>query len=357
MRAVVYHGQSDIRVEDVPAPVPSCGNIIIEVSCCLICGTDLKIWNVGNPKVLPPRILGHELVGRIVHIGADTTPLKIGDRVVVATTISCGHCYYCENNMGNMCPSTICVGTTYDGAFAEYFEIPLGAANHLIPVPDNVPDEAAAICEPLSCAINAHEIINVHAGESVAVIGGGPLGAIHAELAKAEGAKKVFLIGSTKARLALLKHIDGIEMIDGSASDPAQIIMEKTNGIGVDKVLVCAPVKSAFTDAFKYVRKGGAISYFASLPKGDSEIALDIRPVHYNELILAGVSDSRPAHVQKAVDYLATGAIRTDAIITDRLAIDDIIRGLQLMRERKCLKVAVYPTAEKLHMAEEKMRK
>lgn len=353
MRAVVYHGQSDIRIESVQTPTPNPSNIIVEVSCCLICGTDLKIWRLGNPKVIPPRILGHELVGKIVHIGSGDTSLRVGDRVTVATTIPCGECALCRRGLGNMCEHTLCVGTTFDGAFADYIEIPMRAAHHLVPVPDWISDEAAAICEPLSCAINAHEIIRVQPGDSVAIIGGGPLGAIHAELAKAEGAKQVFLVGSTRERLKLLQGLKDIVLIDNSTGGAEEKIKAQTQGLGADKVVVSAPVESAFQLAFRLVRKGGAISHFASLPRGESELRIDTRTIHYNELIVAGVSDSRPEHVQKAVHYLAEGKIDTNSIITDRLVMDDIVRGLELMRDRKCLKVAVYPTEAKLKRAGE----
>lgn len=354
MIAVVYHGQHDVRVENVPDPIPGKDNIIVEVDCCLICGTDLKIWKIGNPKVIPPRILGHEVCGRIVHIGEGETSLKVGDRVVVATTISCGNCYYCKNGLGNMCNNTVCVGTTYDGAFAEYFEIPMKAAHHLIKVPDGVASEAAAICEPLSCAINAQEIIGVGSGDSVVVIGGGPLGAIHAELAKARGAAKVILVGSSQERLKRLRKIQGIALVDGSRGDQVEQVKELTNGVGADKVIVSAPIKPAFQSAFEMVRKGGAISHFASLPKGDSEIVIDTRTIHYNEIRVAGVSDSRPEHVQKAVDYLNGGKIDTDAIITDRILLKDFMRGLEMMRDRTCLKVAVYPSEAKMKGSVEK---
>lgn len=343
MRAVVYKGPSDIRVEEVAAPAPADDNIIVEVSCCLICGTDLKIWRVGNPKVKPPRILGHEFAGRIVHVGKGECALKVGDRVTMATTVSCGECYYCRHGLGNLCEHTICVGTTYDGAFADYIQIPMRAARHLIRVPDNVSDVSAAISEPLSCAINAQEIIRVGAGDTVAIIGGGPLGAIHAELARANGASRVFLIGSTRERLKLLRALKDITLIDNSTGEAEALIREHTGGIGIDRVIVAAPVESAFQLAFALVRKGGAISHFASLPKGGSEVLFDTRTIHYNELTVAGVSDSRPEHVQRAVELMSEGRFSTSGIITDSVPLEEIHKGLELMRDRKCLKVAVYP--------------
>lgn len=348
MKAVVYHGQGDVRIETVATPVPQKDNIIIRVDCCLICGTDLKIWRIGNPKVVPPRILGHEVCGEIIHIGEGETDLKVGDRVAVATTMSCGECYYCRHGMGNMCAHASCVGTTCDGAFADYLEIPMRSARQLIRVPTHVSSEAAAICEPLSCAINAQEIIGVGPGDRVAIIGGGPLGAIHAELAKAKGARCVYLVGSSAERLKLLKHLEGITLIDGSEGNAAQKVRDLTDGIGADRVIVCAPIKPAFLSAFDMVRKGGAISHFASLPKGDSEITIDTRTIHYNELRVAGVSDSRPEHVQRALEYLAAGKIDTGAIITHRLPMQDIVAGLELMRDRRCLKVAIYPDETKM---------
>lgn len=354
MKAAVYHGTNDIRIEEHATPEKRSDNIIIKVICCLICGTDLKIWQVGNPKVIPPRILGHELIGEIVHIGWEESGFCIGDRVTLATTIPCGECAYCQMGLGNICPSAKGIGTALDGAFAEYFEIPERTvkAGHLVKVPDSVPDEAGALSEPLSCALNAHQIVNVMPGDTVLIIGGGPLGAIHAELAKAEGAKQVILVEISKERLLLLEHLKDVILIDGSSCDVQEIVKKHTHDLGADKAFICAPSAPAFESVFTLVRKGGAISFFASLPVGRSNITIDSRLIHYNELRVAGVSDSRPEHVVGAMGILKEERFNSSAIVTHRLGLEDILNGFKLMKEGKSLKVAIYPDEMRLKRAE-----
>lgn len=345
MKAAVYYGPNNIQIEEYNTPEEKPDNIVLKVICCLICGTDLKIWQSGNPKVIPPRVLGHELVGIVTHIGWSGSKFNIGDRVTLATTIPCGECDYCKMKLGNLCPDAKGIGTALDGAFADYVEVSKHAVNagHLVKVPGGVSNEAAAISEPLSCALNAHKIINVGSGDTVVIIGGGPLGAIHVELAKAEGAKKVILVEISQSRLELLKGIKDVILIDGSSCDVKQAIKEHTHGLGADKVVVCAPAANAFESSFDLVRKGGSISFFASLPKGRSDLAIDSRVIHYNEIRVAGVSDSRPEHVEEAIQLLSTNSLSVKSIITHRMGLDDLLQGLLLMKEGKSLKVAIYP--------------
>lgn len=344
MKAAVYYAPGDIRIENRPEPVEKEDNLIVEVKCCSICGTDLKIATAGNPRCHPPRIIGHEMFGQIIYVGPEVEGFTIGDRITLATTISCGECSYCKIGLGNLCPNAKPISYDYDGAFAEYIEIPPSAirGGNVIKVPDNVSDEAS-LCEPLSCAINSHEIVGLKKGGHVVIVGGGPLGAIHAELAKAEGAKEVIIVETCEARLQLLKRLKGVILVDGSKEDVLSIIKSRTNDMGADTVIVCAPARSAMEQAVGLARKGGGISYFASLTKDKSEIQLDSRIIHYGELRITGASDSRPEHVTKAVQILAEGNIDYNAIITHRISLDKIQEGFELMKNRDSLKIIVYP--------------
>lgn len=346
MKAAVYYSVKDIRFEEIPNPVPSKDNMIVEVRCCSICGTDLKIMESGNPRCHPPRIIGHEMVGTIVHKGEDVHGFEKGERITLATTISCGKCAYCKIGLGNVCTDAKAISYDFDGAFAEYMEIPPAAikGGNVIKVPESVPDEAAALCEPISCAVNSHEIVNLKKGDTVVIMGGGPLGAIHAELAKAGGAKQVIIIEICEERLELLKkRLKDVILIDGLKEDIQESVKEKTNGMGADTVIVCAPAKKAMEQSLYLSRKGGGISLFASLPKNASEITFDSRIIHYNELRITGVSDSRPEHVIKAMKLLKDDMIDYNAIITHKIALMKIHEGFDLMKNRKSLKTLVYP--------------
>ena len=347
MQAVAYYAPGDIRVEERPEPAPAADNLIVRVRACAICGTDLKLATIGNPRCHPPRIIGHEMIGEIVHAGADVRGFAPGERITLATTVACGNCPYCDRGLGNMCPNAKPISYDFDGAFAPFIAIPAMAlaGGNVIKVPDVVPDDAATLSEPLSCAINAQELAGVRAGDRVLIVGGGPLGALHAEVAKALGAADVMVVQRSEPRLALLRKLRDLRVIDGSAEDVAAVVKERTEGLGADVVIVCAPSREAQEQAIGLARKGGAISLFASLPKGASDITLDSRIIHYGELRLVGASDSRPEHVTRAVQMMAAGKIDWERLITHRLPLAEIHAGLRLMQEKQSLKVVIYPVS------------
>ena len=346
MKAAVYYAPGDIRVEERPEPAPTTDNLIVQVRACAICGTDLKLATIGNPRCHPPRIIGHEMVGEIVHAGADVPWFAPGERITLATTVACGNCPYCDRGLGNMCPNAKPISYDFDGAFAQYVAIPpmALAGGNVIKLPEAVPDDAAALSEPLSCAINAQELAGLKASDRVLIVGGGPLGALHAEVAKALGAADVMVVQRSEPRLSLLRRLRDVHVIDGAAEDVAMVVKERTEGLGADVVIVCAPSREAQEQAIGLARKGGAISLFASLPKGASDITLDSRIIHYGELRVVGASDSRPEHVTRAVQMMAAGKIDWERLITHRLPLAEIHAGLKLMQEKQSLKVLIYPS-------------
>jgi L-iditol 2-dehydrogenase len=345
MQAVVYYAPGDIRVEERPEPAPAVDNLIVQVRGCCVCGTDLKLATVGNPRCHPPRILGHEMVGQVVDVGREVPGFAPGDRVTLATTIACGNCAYCARGLGNLCPNAKPISYDFDGAFAPYIAIPPLAlrGGNVIRVPEAVPDEAATLSEPLSCALNSQELAGVRAGDRVVILGGGPLGALHAELAKALGAADVMVVQRSEPRLSLLRQLADVRVIDGAQEDVAAVVRQQTGGLGADVVINCAPSREAHEQAISLARKGGAISFFASLPKGAADITLDSRALHYSELRVVGASDSRPEHVARVVGLMAAGKIDWKRLITHRLPLAEIHVGLALMQNKQSLKVLMCP--------------
>ncbi len=346
MNAAAYYGPGDIRFEERPDSVGASANLVVKVHACAICGTDLKLATIGNPRCHSPRIIGHEMVGTIVHAGDEVDGFSVGERITLATTVACGACKHCDLGLGNMCPNAKPISYDFDGAFAEYLAVPSMAlaGGNVIKVPDSVvPDEAAALSEPLSCAVNALELAGFKAGDNLLIIGGGPLGALHAVLARAMGAGEVMIVQRSDPRLSMLRKLEGITVIDGKTDDVAGVVKDRTDGMGADVVSVCAPSRKAQEQALAHARKGGAVSLFASLPSGASDITLDSRAIHYGELRIVGASDSRPVHVAKAVDLMASGALSAARAVSHRIPLSDIHAGLDLMKNKQCLKVIVKP--------------
>lgn len=345
MKAAVYFGPGRIEIVDRPDPVAQEDNLLAEVLCCAICGSDLKLATIGHPRWKPPVVIGHEMTGRVTHVGRQVKGFAVGERITLATTLGCGRCPVCAAGRSNMCPDARPISQQYDGAFAARIAIPplALAGGNVIPVPAPVSDEAAALAEPMSCAINAQELVGLKAGDRVLIVGGGPLGAIHAELARAAGVAKVLIVQRSEPRLSLLRKLRGVTVLDGAHEDIRARVLAETDGLGADIVIVCAPDRHAQEQSLACARKGGGVSLFASLPKGESDITLDSRAIHYNELRVVGCSDSRPEHVQKAVDLLAGGRIDAERLITHRLPLARFHEGIDLMKNKQSLKVIIRP--------------
>ncbi|HDY65118.1 MAG TPA: hypothetical protein ENH84_02650 [Phycisphaerae bacterium] len=343
MKAVRFYGQEDIRVEDIPSPSPEPGGLLVKVQACAICGTDLKMYYKGNPRIKPPQTIGHEFVGEIVEMGRGASGFEVSERVTMATSISCGRCEVCRGGHTNRCEDLKPVSYDYPGAFAEFIAIPPAGVSggNVIKVPASL-GEMAALAEPVSCAINAQILAGVKLGDTVVVVGFGPLGAIHTQVARVNGATRVIVTERSAGRLKLAEQFDLDEIIDASTADPVEEVMRLTDGVGADVVVVTAPAAGAQEQAFGMARKGGMINLFASLPKGSSELKLDARMIHYRELFISGASDSSPHHVELAVKMLNEQLV-SPKIITHKLPLDKFMDGLMLMKDEAGLKVLIKP--------------
>lgn len=345
MKAVMYYAPKDIRIETIP--VPSCGDneIRVKVDACAVCGTDLKSYNNGNPRIKAPLPMGHEFTGLVETIGKNVDGFSIGDRVVMATTISCGECYYCKKGWRNICVNLAPMSFSYAGGMAEYTTIPARALKngHVIKVPEGVKAEYAALSEPVSCAVNTSEICEVQKGDTVVVIGAGSLGMINACVAREFGAKKIILVNRSKPRLERARSFGFDVLIHSEEQDAVQIIFDETDGIGADVVIVAAPAAKPQEQAIEMVRKRGTVCLFASLPVGKNLLSLDSRKIHYGELRVLGISDSTPRHVTKAVELISNNRLPMDKLATHVLGLDEIFKAFELMQSGASLRVVLKP--------------
>jgi L-iditol 2-dehydrogenase len=343
MKAVRFYKQNDIRIEDIAIPKPESGGLLVKVEACTICGTDLKMYRKGNPRIKPPQTIGHEFVGEIVELGTDTKGFAVGQRVTMATSISCGTCAVCRSGYTNRCENLTPISYDYPGAFADYIAIPPAGVigGNVIKVPESL-GELAALAEPTSCVINSQVLAGVKMGDTVVVLGCGPLGAIHAQVARANGATKIIVTQRSDKRLQLAEMLDVDAIIDVKKEDAVDAVMKLTGGSGADVVIVTAPEAQVQEQAVSMACKGGMINLFASLPAGESDLKIDSRLIHYRELFLSGASDSSPCHVELAVKLLDRGFI-SEKIITHHLPLDNFIEGLTLMMDSQSLKVMIKP--------------
>jgi len=345
MKAVVYYAPKDIRVEKVP--VPACGDdeIRVKVDACAVCGTDLKTYLHGNPRIKPPKVMGHEFTGIVETVGEQVTDFSTGQRIVMATSVSCGRCYYCQKGFNNLCIDLAPMGFTYPGGMAEYITIPARAlANgHVIKVPKEVKAEHAALAEPLSCTVNCAENCGIEAGQTLVVIGAGPMGIMNACAARQFGAAKIIIAEINEVRLKQAESFDFDLVVNSAQEDLTQIVRNETDGIGADVVIVAAPAAQPQEQAIDFVRKHGTVCLFASLPAGKSMLSFDSRIIHYGEIRVVGTSDSTPKQVTKAVELLSAGSIPADRLASHVLGLDDILEAYELMQSGQALRVVLKP--------------
>jgi len=345
MRAIEYHAPGDIRVSSVPMPRCSDDEIRAKVDACAICGTDLKTFVHGNTRIKPPKIMGHEFTAIIETVGKNVKGFEIGQRIVMATSISCGECFYCSKGHSNLCLDLRPMGFTYNGGMAEYVTIPAQALNngHVIKVPDAVKPEHAALAEPVSCAVNACTNSNIEQGDTVLVTGVGPMGIINACVARHFGAERIIVADTNPLRLDHAANFGFDLIVNPETQDLRRAVLDFTGGIGADVAIIAAPAKEPQQQALDMVRKRGTICLFASLPADSSILALDSRKIHYNEITVVGSSDSTPAHVETAVELISTGQIPAEKIATHILPLEQIQKGFDLMKSGQALRVVLKP--------------
>lgn len=345
MKAIRYYAPGDIRVEDIDVPQADKGQLRVKVDACAVCGTDLKAYVSGNPRIKPPRTMGHEFTGIVDTIGAGVGGFEIGDRVVMATSVSCGDCYYCKKGNKNLCANLAAMGFAYEGGMAEYIIIPARAIEqeHVIKVPANVKAEHAALAEPLSCAVNSCINCDIQQGDTVVVIGAGPMGIMNACVAQQFGAAKIILAEINEQRLKQAASFGFDLLVNPAKEDLTRIVKDETGCLGADVAIVTAPATPPQQNAPKLVRKRGTVCLFASLPAGKSDIIIDSRVIHYGEIKLVGTSDSTPKQVEKAVEIISAGNINADKLASHILKLDEIMQAYELMKSGQALRVVLKP--------------
>ncbi len=346
MQAVVYHAPGDIRIENIPVPVCGEGELLVRVDACAVCGTDLKSKFHGNPRIKAPLVMGHEFTGLVEEISPSAKKdWKIGDRVVMATSISCGKCFYCRKGWRNLCLALAPMSFSYPGGMAEYVAIPALAleGGHVVKVPRGVEATHATLAEPASCAVNSVQQCRIRSGDTVLVMGAGPMGLLNAVVARAFGASKILLTELNPLRRQQAEGFEIDRVIDPASEDVLQIVRQETDGVGADVVIVAAPAAAPQEQALSLVRKRGTVCLFASLPVGKSMLDVDSRLIHYGEIRVVGSSDSTPEHVRKAVELIASHQIPCEKIASHRLPLDQIDRAFDLMQSGEALRVVLIP--------------
>jgi len=319
----------------------------IRVRNCSTCGTDLKIFRNGHPNMTPPAVMGHEIAGEVVEVGAEVAGgWAPGDRVQVIAAVPCGHCRQCRRDRMSICENQTSVGYQYAGGFAEYLIVPdeVLRVDGLNRIPDGVGFDEASVAEPLACVLNGQRLARVGEGDVVVVVGAGPIGCLHVRVARANGARQVILVDLNLDRLKLsADRVSPDAVIDGSSQDVVDEVLRLTDGVGADVVITAAASGAAQEQALRMTARGGRISLFGGLPKDRPTITVDSNLVHYRELTLVGANGSSPEDNREALRLIASGKVPVKDLITDRLPLDRVLEGFDIVAAGTAIKVTIEP--------------
>jgi L-iditol 2-dehydrogenase len=339
MKAIMYLGPKQIEIREVPVPQIKADEVLVKVRSATTCGTDVKTYLRGHPKYPPPFMFGHEFAGDVVEAGSMVENLKIGMRVTASCFGPCGSCYYCKHRQENLCENMI----HNFAAYAEYLKLPgtFVRWNTLV-IPENLTYPQAALLEPLSSVVHGHKLISVRAGESVVILGGGgAVGLMHLQIAKAYGASSVIVVDMNDERLEFAAKL-GAVTINPAGKDPVQAVKDLTNGRGADVVIECAGVKRTWEMALQVVRKGGRILWFGGVEDGTT-IELNGPDVHYREIAIYNTHGNAPADFWDACNLVASGIVDTKYLLSGEMALCQTEEALQRMIAGKAMKVSINP--------------
>lgn len=344
MKALVFEGPNKIELKDVPIPELKAGELLLKVKACLICGTDIRIFRGKKTKgVRTPNILGHEFSGVVEKVGEGVDEYKTGDGVSVAPVIPCLSCYNCKHDMENVCLNRNAFGYEYDGAFAEYVKIPAKAllSGNVYHIPENVDFETIALAEPLACCINGQRNSQIKLGDIVVVIGAGPIGLMHLLLAKHSGARVIVSELNEQRRQTAL-DLGADLVVDPASEDLTQVVLQNTDGIGADVVIMAIGVPALVNQTLDIARKGGTVNLFAGFSVGDMP-PVDVNKIHYKELNITGASASARKDHELAVKLISSGKIHVSKIISHKFSLDQAYDAFHMAESGGGIKVAIIP--------------
>ena len=330
MKAAILHGREDVRIERVDVPRLEPGDVLLRTKVALTCGTDVKVFRRGYHArmIAPPSVFGHEVAGVVEEVAPGAAGVEPGTAVVVANSAPCGECYFCRHDSPSLCDDLL----FWNGAYAEFARIPARVVRHnLVPLEAGVGFREAAMVEPLACVVRGVEESWIGRGQSVAVIGAGPIGLMFVALSRLRGAH-VTVVGRNAYRLEKARELGAEETI---ASSPDRDVAEELrrqsrHGRGFDVVIEAVGQPETSEAAIRAVRKGGLVNLFAGCP-AESRIAIDSQRLHYQELTIKSTFHHTPESVRKAFRLIADGHVDPNAFISGEASLDCLPEVLQRM--------------------------
>lgn len=346
MKAVVLYSSNDFKtVEDYPKPTIGPNDMLLEMKRTAICGTDIRILEGKKTKsVRYGHVIGHEISGVICEVGENVQGYQVGDRVAVENVIPDGSCAMCVSGHDNICLNRKAIGYEFDGGFAEYVLLPQEAieGGNVVKLSDDVSFGEGALIEPLSCCLRGQKNAGVKFNDVVVIIGAGPIGLMHIILAKAAGARKVIVSELNEFRREKAYECGADIVVNSAEEDLKQIVMNETDGIGADVVLIAIGIPQLVNSNLELVRKTGSVCLFAGFTKG---VMAEIDPnlIHYGEINVCGSSAYKRQDYHEAAQMVMSGAVNLKPIITKVFKLEEFQEAYEAVKSGKELKVEIEP--------------
>jgi L-iditol 2-dehydrogenase len=342
MKAVLLYGMKDLRIEDVELPKLEAGEVLVKVKAATTCGTDLKIFQRGYVEgvIKLPTIFGHEWAGDVVEVSSGLDWPQKGMRVRAGNSAPCLHCAMCQKGKYNLCENMIWLW----GAYAEYIKVPARMVFvNMQEIPPEVSYEEAAITEPLACVLHGIEGARAKLGDTVVIIGAGPIGLLHLLTVKKMGTKRVMMIDLVDERLNLAEKLGADEIINAKTEDAVEKVRQLTNGLGADVAIEAIGLPSTWEQALRLVGKGGTVLEFGGCPP-KTEIKINAETLHYGEITVMGAFHATPLYFRKALDMIASRTIDVRSLVTRRMKLEEIMQAFETLSTSKTeIKIAIIP--------------
>jgi L-iditol 2-dehydrogenase len=351
MRAALMTAPNEVEVrDDAVEPALHPEGALLHVEACGICGTDARTFFNGDPKAPPPWQLGHEPVGVLVDVGPGAIlpeGVAAGDRVFLGSILTCGTCRWCIEGFQNLCEDHLLYGyDPFPGAYADLAAVPPIATKNLIALPHELPSDLATVADPFACALNGIEQLDVRLGDTVVVLGTGPIGCWQAVMARDRGASKVYLSDVSAERLKIALDAVGHAVDDAwvaGEDNGVSEVLSRTDGAGAERVSVAAPAKPAQQAALEMAAKRAVVVYFAGLPKHDPVSPLDMNQLHYKELSVLGAYGATHRQYRITMDYIARKQDELGRVVTHRWPLERIAEAFETIRSGTGLKMVIVP--------------
>jgi L-iditol 2-dehydrogenase len=345
MKAAVLYGKEDIRLESVPLPALGPGEILVRVRTALTCGTDVKVFRRGYHArmIIPPALFGHELAGDVAEVGPGINKFHVGQRVVAANSAPCGECFFCRRNQANLCEDLL----FNNGAYAEFIRIPARIVEkNTYEIPDHLRYQDAALIEPLACVLKGLDESYIQPGDTVAVMGLGPIGLMFVRMAKAVCGARVVAVARRQLQIDNAIRLGADDGVILDLDQPERTLTQVkylTSGRGADVVIEAVGQTVSWELATQMVRKGGIVNFFGGCANG-AKVGLDTQLLHYSEITCKASFHHTPGHIRRSLDIVASGRVTANHLVNREEPLDNLLKVMyDLMSRNGHIKTAIIP--------------